>query len=249
MNIEQHSYYSHALGRDMTFKRYGHFGKPIIVFPSSGGSYYEYEDFGMIDAIRWYIDNGIVQVFTPDSVDNEAFLCNWKSAHDRAWMANQYDQYIVHELVGFIRHYIQYDGPFISTGCSMGAYHSLNFHLRHPDLFDTSISLSGVYDARFFVGDYDDPLVYENSPVDYIWNQNDPWFIDHYRNGNFIICTGLGRWEEITIRDTKKMDEAFRFKQIPAWIDYWGYDVDHDWPWWRQQMPYFLNALRESGKL
>ncbi len=203
----------------------------------------------MIDSIRRFIDEGIVQVFTPDSVDSEAFLCGWKSAYDRADMANQYDAYIVQELVGFIRDYISYNGPFIATGCSMGAYHALNFFLRHPDLFDTTIALSGVYDARFFVGDYTEGNVYENSPVDYIWNQNDGWFIDRYRSGNIIICTGLGRWEEITIRDTKKMEEAFRFKQIPAWIDYWGYDVDHDWPWWKVQMPYFLNALRDSGKL
>lgn len=245
MQIQQNSFHSAYLNREMHFRHYGHSGKPIIVFPSSGGSFYEYEDFGMIDAIRWFIDNGIVQVFTPESVDSEAFLSNWKSPYEKADMHNRYDGYIVHELTGYIKHKLNYYGGFIATGCSMGAYHALNFFLRHPDLFDTTIALSGVYDARFFVGDYSDKNVYENSPVDYIWNLNDPWFINKYREGTIIVCTGQGRWEEESIKDTKKMEEAFKFKQIPAWIDYWGYDVDHDWPWWRIQMPYFLGALRE----
>ena len=35
----------------------------------------------------------------------------------------------------------------------------------------------------------------KNSPVDYIWNQNDGWFIDRYRQAEIVICTGLGAWE------------------------------------------------------
>ena len=42
----------------------------------------------------------------------------------------------------------------MTTGCSMGAYHALNFFLQHPDVFNKVIALSGVYDARFFVGDF-----------------------------------------------------------------------------------------------
>ncbi|MBW5218173.1 hypothetical protein I5893_05380 [Streptococcus pneumoniae] len=39
------------------------------------------------------------------------------------------------------------------------------------DVFTKVIALSGVYDARFFVGDYyNDDAIYQNSPVDYIWN-------------------------------------------------------------------------------
>lgn len=250
MNIEQHTFYSHHLGRDMTFKRYGHWGKPIIVFPSSGGSYHEFEDFGMIDAISWFIDQGLVQVFTPESVDNDAFLAKWKNPHDRALRQNDYYHYIIHELISFIKSRYQYDGGFIATGCSMGGYHAVNIFLRHPDAFDTVIAMSGVYDARIFVGEYGDNFaIFEHSPVDYIWNQNDPWFIDHYRNADIVIVSGQGRWEEDTLKDTYKMEEAFKFKNIPAWIDYWGYDVDHDWPWWKIQLPYYLGHLKDQGKL
>ena len=77
----------------------------------------------------------------------------------------------------------------------MGAYHALNFFLQHPDVFNKVVALSGVYDARFFVGEFGgDEAIYKNSPSDYIWNQNDGWFIDRYRQAEIIVCTGLGAW-------------------------------------------------------
>lgn len=250
MNIETHEFYSHHLGKDIIFKRYGHSGKPIIVFPSSGGSYHEFEDFGMIDSISWFINEGYVQVFTPDSVDKEAFLADGMDPKDRPHRQNQYYKYIIDELIGHIKTQYNYDGGFIASGCSMGGYHSLNIFLKHPDAFDTVIALSGVYDARVFVGEYGDDFgIYEHSPVDYIWDQNDPWFIDHYRQGNIIVVVGQGQWEEDSIRDMKKMEEAFKLKEIPAWFDYWGYDVDHDWPWWKIQLPYYLGHLKDQGLL
>ena len=126
----------------------------------------------------------------------------------------------------------------------MGAYHAVNFFLQHPDVFNKVIALSGVYDARFFVGDcLDDEAIYQNSPADYIWNQNDGWFIDRYRNADIIVCTGLGAWEQDGLPSFYTLKEAFEHKNIPAWFAEWGYDVSHDWIWWRKQMPYFLNQL------
>lgn len=92
------------MNREMRFNRYGHAGKPIIVFPSSGSSYNEYADFGMIEACQWFIDQGLVQFYTPDSVDNESWLCEWKSPYDRAHMHERYDRYIIEELVPHIKH-------------------------------------------------------------------------------------------------------------------------------------------------
>jgi esterase/lipase superfamily enzyme len=250
MRIEYHEFYSSSLGRTMSFKSYGHAGKPIIVFPSSGGSFYEYEDFGMIEACSSLIEEGVVRFYTPDSVDQESWLNKGMWPGDMARMHNAYDSYIINELVPFIWAHSGWQGGFMTTGCSMGGYHSANFYFRHPDVFDSVIALSGLYDARFFVGsNLSDPDVYFNSPVDYLANLNDPKYLEAYRNGNIIICTGLGKWEEDTIRDTRLLKEILDRKGVPAWIDFWGTDVDHDWPWWRVQMPYFLNSLRNQGKL
>lgn len=174
MHFERRSHWSGELGREMHFNVYGHAGKPVIVFPSSGGNQNEYGNFGMIEACREFIDRGLIKFYTPDSYDSESWLALHKSGHDMALAHNAYDRYIVHELVPLIRHESSWNGTMIATGCSMGAFHSVNFALRHPDLFDTTIALSGVYDARFFTGEfYGDPTVYFNSSIDSLWGQND----------------------------------------------------------------------------
>ncbi|MGQ0287308.1 esterase family protein [Pasteurellaceae bacterium 22721_9_1] len=248
MHFERRSHWSGELGREMYFNVYGHAGKPVIVFPSSGGDQNEYANFGMIDACRSFIERGLIKFYTPDSYDKESWLAEWKSSHDMAQAHNAYDRYIVHELVPLIRHESQWNGTMMATGCSMGAFHAVNFALRHPDLFDITIALSGVYDARFFTGEfYGDQAVYFNSPVDYLWAQDDDWFLNRYRQNHFVVAVGQGAWEEQHISATHQLKQAFEAKSIEGWFDFWGHDVDHDWPWWKVQMPYFLTKLEEQG--
>lgn len=250
MNVEYHRFYSHCLGKDMEFKSYGSHGKPVVVFPSSGGRFYEYEDFQMVDACLPFLEQGLVRLYTVDSIDHETWLNHTASPAEIGRRHNDYDAYIVKELVPFIHEHSGYSGKFMATGCSMGGYHSANFFFRHPDVFDTLIALSGLYDVRFFLGDalteFD---VYINSPIDYLSNMNDPWYLEQYRQSNIIVCTGLGAWEEDAIRDTRHLEWVLTEKQVPAWIDYWGEDVNHDWPWWRIQLAYFLDQLQEQQRL
>ena len=123
-------------------------------FASSGGSHNEYYDFGMIDACARFIEEGRVQFFTLSSVDSESWLCDWKNPHDRAEMHRAYERYVIEEAIPFIKHKTGWFDPMMTTGCSMGAYHALNFFLQHPDVFNKVVALSGVYDARFFVGEF-----------------------------------------------------------------------------------------------
>ena len=51
MNREYKKQYSHELGRDMESLVYGHAGQPILVFPTSMGRFFQYEDSGMIRAL------------------------------------------------------------------------------------------------------------------------------------------------------------------------------------------------------
>lgn len=243
MHVEYHKFYSQNLGRDMEFKIYGHTGKPMMVFPSSGGRFYEYEDFGMVEALSGFIGAGHIRIVAVDSIDKESWLNKGADSEERGQRHNAYDRYIVDELIPFLKHHFGYGGGFIATGCSMGGFQSLNFLLRHPDAFDGVIALSGIYDARFFVGEHFGYSVYVNSPVDYLRNLDDPWYLERYRRADIILCVGQGAWEEDSIRDTRAMDAIFREKGIPAWVDYWGYEVDHDWPWWRVQIVHFVDRL------
>lgn len=250
MHFERRSHYSGFLNREMYFNVYGHSGKPIVVFPSSGGSRDEYGNFGMIEACRSFIDRGLVKFYTPDSCDKESWLAKNKSPHDIGQAHNSYDQYIINEFVPLIRYESNWGGSLMATGCSMGAFHTVNFALRHPDVFDTSIALSGVYDARFFTGEfYGEQAVYYNSPIDYLPNMEDSWFIDRYRQNNFIVCVGKGDWEAPHIESTSQLQDIFAAKSIQGWFDYWGHNVAHDWIWWRKQMPYYLGKLEEQVKI
>jgi esterase/lipase superfamily enzyme len=242
MHVEYHKWWSPNLGQDMELKVYGHAGKPVVVFPTQGGRFYECEDFGMIDACAPSIDGGRVQFCTVDSVDHQSW-CNWDiHPADRALRHNAYDAYIVNEVAPFIRSRGAM-GKFLSTGCSMGGYHSANFFFRHPDVFDALIVLSGLLQLRMFIGDYSDDNVYFNTPLAYLAKLDDPWYLDQYRNSDIIICAGQGAWDDEMLADALAVKQILADKDVPCWVDVWGHDVNHDWPWWRRQMPYFLHHL------
>lgn len=244
MNIEYHRWWSPHLQQDMELKVYGYYGKPVVVFPAQGGRFFDFENFGMITAIAPYIEDGKIKVFCVDSIDSQSWANFNSHPADRARRHEDYDRYIVHEVAPFIRqHCANTPEKFLTTGCSMGGYHAGNFFFRHPDIFDTMICLSGLFQLEMFVGDYSDELVYFNSPLQFLPNLNDPWYLDQYRQSQIIVCVGQGAWEDAMLHDAHRLKEILATKNIPAWIDFWGYDVNHDWPWWQRQLPYYLGNL------
>jgi esterase/lipase superfamily enzyme len=249
MHVEEHCWFSSNLNRDMALKVYGHWGKPFIVFPCSRGRYFDYEGLGMIHAIGSFIDRGRIKLFCVDSIDAESWYDFGVPPAERNSRHEAYDRYIVDEVVPFVRHHCgQPQERVMATGCSMGAYHALNFFLKHPDLFEGTISLSGLYRldrAEFGLSADDIPAVYFNSPLNYLQGINDPAYLDPYRRSIIVVCVGQGAWEDEAIEDTRRLDDLFQQKAVPAWVDFWGFDVNHDWPWWYRQMNYFLGKLYE----
>lgn len=247
MHIEDHQWWSPHLNRDMALKVYGHWGKPIIVFPCSRGRYFDYEGLGMIEAIAGFINAGKIKLFCVDSVDEASWYNYAVAPSDRNARHEAYDRYIVEEVIPFIRDHCQSrQVRAMANGCSMGAYHAVNFFLKHPDVFAGTIALSGLYRLdrpEFQLSTADLSEVYFNSPISYLSGMSDPWYLELYRQSKIIICVGQGAWEAEAIEDTRGLDYLFREKFVPAWIDFWGYDVNHDWPWWYKQMNYFLGHL------
>ena len=85
-------------------------------------------------------------------------------------------------------------------------------------------------------------LVYQNSPIHYLSNMPyDHPYIQLYNQKKAIICTGQGPWEQPEY--TRQLDRILHAKGIHAWVDYWGYDSSHDWPWWYKQVSYFVPYL------
>jgi esterase/lipase superfamily enzyme len=231
----------------MSLKIYGYWGAPVLVFPCSRGRYFDYEGMGMIDAIAGFIDSGKVKLFCVDSVDAQSWYRFDVSPAARNARHESYDRYIVEEIIPFVRDNCrQPDVRVMANGCSMGAYHAVNFYLKHPDVFAGTIALSGLYRLdrpEFGLQDADLAAVYFNSPLAYLPGLSDAWYMDRYHEGNMIVCVGQGAWEEEAVADTRHLDAVCQDKGIPAWFDYWGHDVNHDWPWWYRQMNYFLGRL------
>ncbi len=126
MNREYHKGYSSELHRDMELLVFGHAGTPLLVFPTSQGRFFEYEDRGMIGVLAPKIDAGEVQVFCPDAVDSESWYN--KSVHPRVRVLRhlQYERYILHEMLPFLR-WKNNAYRLAVTGCSFGGYHAVNF--------------------------------------------------------------------------------------------------------------------------
>ncbi len=244
MNVEYHKHWSTHLNRDMELKIYGHGGKPVVVFPSARGTFYQFEDFGMVEAVGEFIEAGKIRLYTIASNDHETWLADdWINVADRGRNYQAYDAYVVEEAIPFIREHSGYEEKFVATGCSMGGYHSANFFFRHPSIFDTVIALSGLYGPWYFLGNYVDDNVYFNFPLLYLPNLMERRYLKQFRQSDIMVCVGQGAWEAHHVHETKMLERTLRNLNVPAWVDYWGHDVEHDWPWWRKQLPYFLGKL------
>ncbi len=236
MNREYHKWYSPSLGRDMELLIYGHGGAPLLVFPSSMGRFYEYEDRGMIAAIAGRYEHGQAQAFCVDSVDSESWYNRRAHPADRARRHQAYHAYIMNEVVPLIR---QRNGSpgIIATGCSFGGYHAMDVALRHPDIFHGCIPMSGAFDIKQFIHGYYDQNCYFSNPVDYLPGTSDHWYLERYRRNRYILA--VGDWD-ICRPDNERFDGIMSAKGIPHRLDIWGDRSKHDWPLWhRMAQAYF----------
>ncbi len=243
MKIEYYRHYSGHLGRDMQFKVYGHGGKPVLFIPCQGGSFVDFENFGMAGCWSRWIENGQCIVFSIDCIDNEAWGAvgannRWRIENHERWY-----HYVVDEMVPTIHHWSgRHD--ILAFGCSMGAMHAANLFFRRPDLFDGVFAISGLYDSQEFFGGYIDDLVYNNCPVNYLANMSwDHYYIDMYNQRRILIVVGQGAWEGPLLESTRRLDSVLRSKGIHARVEYWGYDVDHDWPWWFKMVEHYAPQM------
>ena len=232
--------YSHVLGRDMECKVYGHAGRPVLFIPCQDGRFFDFENFHMDDVFAPWIESGQVMVIAIDTMDVETWSGKGE-AYSRVRRHEQWMCYIVDEVVPFINE-ISGRSDIIAFGCSLGATHAVNLYFRFPDQFTGLLALSGIYTGQYGFGDYMDEVVYRNSPVHYLSNlPPDHPYIEKYNRNQGIICIGQGAWEEIGT--TRIVDGLCKEKGINVWVDYWGYDVNHDWPWWYKQAAYFIPKL------
>ena len=237
------AWYSPALGLDMPLVAYGHAGLPLLMFPTAAADYLEYERFQLIDAIKHYIEAGRVRAYSINSVNRYSLLNHDISLPAKAELLTRYDHYLINEVLPFIRHDTgnQTVQP-LTTGASLGAFLAANAYFRHPDRLCGMVAMSGPYDIRSYFPSYMDDNVYFNNPVQYLPNLNDDYYLPLLRQARAIyILTGQGAFEEPEC--SRRLAAILASKNIPHTLDVWGTDVNHDWPWWRKMLDYYLDKI------
>ena len=241
MHREIHGWHSPALNKHMEIAVYGHYGFALLMFPTAAADYLEYERFYVIDALEPLISSGKVKAFSINSINNESWLNDNIPAPYKAIRHQQFNHYVIDEVVPFIQNHCSPETMIITTGASFGALHAANQVFRRPDLFGGTIAMSGSYDLKSYTSGYYDDNCYFNSPVDYLPNLNDEWHLGKLRSKEHIhILSGQGDYERPD--RSVQLGRILAERGIPHTVDLWGHDVPHDWPTWRNMLPHVIGA-------
>ena len=204
-----------------------------MFIPCQAGRFYDFENFKMLDTWAKWIEEGRCTVYAIDSIDGETYANTTESPRHRTEMHERWYRYVVEEMVPTIHHLGGSNRGILAFGASMGAMHAANLFFRRPDLFDSVFAISGLYESEDSFGEYMDDLLYQNTPCRYLPNM--PWdhyYIDLYNSRKMLFVVGQGAWEDLLLASTRRLQGILEQKGIHARFEYWGHDVNHDWPWW-----------------
>ncbi len=241
--------WSDAIGAAGTVIRYGHWGRPLLVFPSEQGQAFDFENNGMIAVVSGLIDAGRLKVYCVGSHDAASWSNSSIPIEERARRHGEYESWIIDQVVPWIRQDCGAVGAggsevdIATFGCSLGAFHAANFALKRADLFPLAMCFSGNFDPSSWNGWGErGDAAYFNNPIDYVSHLNGD-HLDWLRSRvSLLLVCGQGAWEESTgaLPSTRQFAALLASKQIRHELDLWGYDVPHDWPSWRAQLGYHM---------
>jgi esterase/lipase superfamily enzyme len=235
--------YSPAIGAAGTVVGYGHWGRPVLVFPSEQGRAWDFANNGMVGAVADLIEAGRAKLYCVDSYDARSWAARDVPLEERARRHGAYESWILDQVVPHISADSGGAGDIATLGCSMGAFHALNFALKRADLFPLALCFSGNYDPAAWDswGERGDES-YFNNPTDYLnhlYGDHLDWL--RSRLSVLLVC-GQGQWEDTTgaLDSTTYIAGLLASKGIRHDLDLWGHDVPHDWPSWRRQLAHHL---------
>lgn len=234
---QYHKWHSPALGRDMELLVFGHAGARMLVFPTSLGSFFEWEDRGMIGALGDQLRNGWLQIYCVDSIDAESWYARHKHPGARAWRHMQYERYILDEVLP-LSWQLNQTPYLIATGASFGAYHALNLAFRHPQAVNRVIGMSGMYDITQITGGFEDENVYQNNPAHYMMNLADDAHVEAIRRQNIILATGK---DDPHRQNNEHLSGVLARHHIWHALRLWD-GWSHDWPYWTNMIRTYVSG-------
>jgi esterase/lipase superfamily enzyme len=242
MRRDYFGWHTHRLPCPARVMRWGHWGTPVLLFPTAGGDFEEPERHGLIGAFAGLIDAGRIKVYTVDSVAGQHWVSRQHSPEYCSRVQNLFDAYVYEEVVPLIRNDCgASDIEIVTAGASYGAFYAVASPCRHPDAFRAAIGMSGTYDlAGHLQGRWNDDFYY-SSPLHFLPGLGECRLLDALRRRFVLLATGSGRWESPA--ESWRMADALGAKGIPNRVDDWGPAVDHDWPAWLAMLPQYLAEL------
>jgi len=230
---------------EMPIVAYGHSGYPLLMFPTAAADYLEYERFHLVDAIKPLIDSGKIRAYSINSVNKYSLLNRESHPAWKVEMLARYDRYVTDEVLPLIRNECGRDARPLTTGASLGAFLAANTYFKHSDAFRGTIAMSGSYDIYNYLESYYDDNVYFNNPMMYLKNLNDDFHLPRLQQADsIVIVTGQGSYE--APERSRELSAVLHSKGIPHLLELWGYDVAHDWPWWRKMLPHYLDRFIQN---
>jgi esterase/lipase superfamily enzyme len=223
---------------------YGHYGRPLLVFPSEQGRAEDFENNGMLGAVAGLVDAGRIKIYCVDSGDAHSWSDRGVPTEERARRHGEYERWVLDAVVPWIAGDCGGPTEIATCGCSLGAYHAANVALRHADVFPLALCLSGNYDPTSWHGwgELGDATYFQN-PMAYVTNLHGA-HLDWLRSRiSLLLVVGQGAWEVDptgALPSTRAFAELLARQGIRHELDVWGFDVPHDWPSWQRQLAHHL---------
>ena len=232
---------SEHFGRQASLVRWGHFGTPVLIFPTAGGDAEEIERFHLVGALMPLIEAGRIKLYSIDSTAGRAWLTGVESPEYCSRLQNVFDAFVYNEIVPLIRHDCETaDIEVVAAGSSIGAFNAVASVCRHPDAFRLAVAMSGTFDlSKYLQGRFNQDF-YFSSPLHFLPGLDGPQ-LDLLRRRFVLMPTGEGRWEDPG--ESWRMAQMLGAKGVPNRVDPWGPQWDHNWVTWREMLPKYLGEL------
>ena len=216
---------------------FGRGGKPVLLFPTSMGRHYQNKDFHLLSSVAWFVNEGLISVYCPDSVDSEGWYNKHIHPADRVRRHLAYDAYLRNEVLPLMERETG-QNRIVTAGCSFGAYHATNFAFRYPWRISHLLNMGGAFDIKMHLDGYYDDNVFYNNPPDFLPGMSHPdlW--------NMGMVFGAGE-HDFCLHHNRRMSEALNHKGIRHWLDVRP-GGNHDWPIWREMFPHYLSEILKA---
>jgi esterase/lipase superfamily enzyme len=219
--------------------RWGHFGTPVLLFPTAGGDYEEVERFQLVDAVAGLVDAGRVKIYSIDSVAGRHWIERQQSPEYCSRVQNLFDAFVYHEVAPLIRSDCRApDLEIIAAGASIGAFNAAATVCRHPDAFRLAIAMSGTFDLSKYLDGRMNLDFYYSSPLHWLAQLEDGPQLARLRQRLILLPTGQGKWEDLG--ESWRLANLLGARGVPNRVDLWGSEWDHDWATWRAMLPKYL---------